>query len=93
MTQNASGIQFDVYFRFSDANPFVTSIQCPIGATTGCFSTADLAADGDVDTVFGYSLLPGVLHAYRVSATDLGDYIVPSERLVADHDADDEDEE
>jgi hypothetical protein len=97
VTQNASGTQFDVYFRFSDANPFATSIQCPIGATTGCFSTADLAADGDVDTVFdlpaGYSLLPGVLHAYRVSATGLGDYVVPSERLVADDDADDEDEE
>jgi hypothetical protein len=84
VTQNAVGAQFDVYFRFSDANPFATSIQCPLGAKTGCFSTADLAADGDVDTVFdlptdgSYKLLPGVLHAYRVSPADLGNYVVPA---------------
>src|SRR5262249_4137591 len=38
VTQNAGGTQFDVYFRFSDADPFVTSIQCPLGAKTGCFT-------------------------------------------------------
>ena len=39
VTQNAGGEQFDVYFRFTDADPFVTSIQCPLGEVTGCFYT------------------------------------------------------
>src|SRR5262245_39624975 len=83
VTQNAGGEQFDVYFRFTDADPFTSSIQCPLGTTTGCFFTADLAADGDVDEVFdlpadgSYTLLPGVLHAYKVSKADLGDYVRP----------------
>jgi hypothetical protein len=75
VTQSGSGTQFDVYFRFSDADPYVSSIQCPIGQVTGCFFTtggapATLTAD--------YKLLPGVLHAYKVSATDLGFYDPPA---------------
>jgi hypothetical protein len=98
VTQNAVGAQFDVYFRFMDADPFATSIQCPLGATTGCFSTADLADDDEVDTVFdlptdgSYRLLPGVLHAYRVPQADLGDYIVPSQHEKHDGDEGDEDD-
>jgi len=38
VTQNDSSTQFDVYFRFSDADPYKSSIQCPIGTTTGCAS-------------------------------------------------------
>lgn len=64
VTQNDSGTQFDVYFRFSDADPFATAIQCPIGATTGC--TAPLTAD--------HALLPGVLHAY---SADIDGYSAP----------------
>ena len=93
VTQNAGGAQFDVYFRFSDADPFVASIQCPLGATTGCFTTAD-AADGIIGAVFalpdGYKLLPGVLHAYRVSPADLGNYVVPDK---PEGDDDDQDED
>ncbi|HRI38805.1 MAG TPA: esterase-like activity of phytase family protein, partial [Nitrospira sp.] len=37
VTQNVSGQQFDVYFRFTDADPFAESIQCPLGSLTGCF--------------------------------------------------------
>jgi hypothetical protein len=37
VTQNADGEQFDVYFRFTDDDPFATSIFCPLGQTTGCF--------------------------------------------------------
>ncbi|MCP9452116.1 MAG: esterase-like activity of phytase family protein [Nitrospira sp.] len=82
VTQNDSGTQFDVYFRVSDADPWTTSIQCPLGYTTACFTTAD-AADGvinerfDLPTDGSYKLLPGVLHAYKVSASDLGDYVRP----------------
>src|SRR5262245_22358459 len=99
VTQNTVGAQFDVYFRFSDADPFATSIQCPLGATTGCFSTADFVADGDVDTVFdlptdgSYKLLPGVLHAYRVSPANLGNYVVPTKRETHDVDESDDDDD
>ena len=75
VTQNGSGTQFDVYFRFSDADPYVSSIQCPIGKVTDCFYTtggapATLTAD--------HKLLPGVLHAYKVPAADLGFYDPPA---------------
>lgn len=79
VTQNAGGFQFDVYFRFSDADPYATSIQCPLGTTTDCVATTggaatNLPADGS------YKLLPGVLHAYQVSTDDLGDYVPPVRR-------------
>ena len=77
MTQNDTGEQFDVYFRFSDADPYATSIQCPLGQTTGCFSTAD---ESPAELSDEYQLLPGVLQAYTVSQTDLGDYIRPYSR-------------
>lgn len=80
VTQNATGRQFDVYFRVTDADPFAGSIQCPLGLTTGCFTTAD-SADGVINELIelptdgSYKLLPGVLHAYKVAAADLGDFI------------------
>jgi hypothetical protein len=60
VTQNAGGTQFDVYFNFADANPYASSIQCPLGTVTGCVKTSDGTAailTGD------HKLLPGVLHA------------------------------
>lgn len=77
VTQNAGGEQFDVYFRFADADPYIGSIQCPLGQVTGCFFTtggapAELTAE--------YALLPGILHAYKVPAADLGDYVRPYSR-------------
>ena len=61
VTQNGSGTQFDVYFRFSDADPYAGSIACPIGSTVDCsFTTGGLAAT----LTPAYQLLPGVLHAY-----------------------------
>ena len=93
-TQNATGRQFDVYFRFTDADPFAGSIQCPLGLTTGCFTTADIA-DGIINEMFdlpndgSYKLLPGVLHAYKVPAADLGNFVRP----VHHHDRDDDDDD
>ena len=72
VTQNGSGEQFDVYFRFTDADPYLSAIQCPLGQTTGC-TGADTAVPGDGS----YRLLPGVLHAYTLSAAELGDYVAP----------------
>jgi hypothetical protein len=59
VTQNGSNVQFDVYYRMTDADPFATSIQCPIGSVLGC--TGTLTAD--------FKLLPGVLHAYTADIT------------------------
>jgi hypothetical protein len=71
VTQSGSGTQFDVYFRMTDADPYAASIQCPIGATTGCVRTSDgAAASLGADHV----LLPGVLHAYKA---DIAGYITP----------------
>ena len=66
VTQNATGTQFDVYFRFTDADPFATSIQCPISSTNACFFTANNAP---ATLSSAYSLLPGVLAAFTAKIT------------------------
>lgn len=74
VTQNGSGTQFDVYFNFNDADPYAASIQCALDSTTACTWTSD----GTTATLTSdYRLLPGVLHAYKVSAADLGMYTAP----------------
>ena len=76
VTQNAAlgGAQRDVWFDFSQADPYARSIQCPLDLTTGCIATTGGAA---VAWSSSYQLLPGVLHAYTVSAAELGNYIAP----------------
>jgi hypothetical protein len=72
VTQNASGTQFDVWFDFSAPDPYATSIQCPIGQTTGCVKTSD----GTPATWSpSLSLLPGVLQAYAAS---IDGYVSPA---------------
>lgn len=74
VTQDANGTQFDVWFDFNATDPFASSIQCPLGQTTNCFLTnggAPASLTGD------YRFLPGVLHAYRITANDLGNYMAP----------------
>ncbi|MFZ5876072.1 MAG: esterase-like activity of phytase family protein [Nitrospirota bacterium] len=89
VTQNAGGEQFDVYFRFADADPYVSSIQCPLGQVTACFFTTG-GAPAELTTE--YQLLPGILHAYTVPAADLGDYVRPYSRG-KDKDDDDHDDD
>jgi hypothetical protein len=71
-------VQFDVYFRMTDSDPYATSIFCPLGQTENCFFHD---ASGDPTTSASptpeYKLLPGVLQAYKMSATDLGDFVRP----------------
>src|SRR5262245_36607334 len=74
VTQNGSGTQFDVYFKFSDPDPCAQSIQCPINTTANCFLTT---GGGAVILPTDYELLPGVLHAYTVPASDLASYVPP----------------
>lgn len=74
VTQNGSNTQFDVYFDFNAADPFAASIQCPLGTTSGCVFTTG-GASATLTNLF--TLLPGVLHAYKVSAADLGAFVAP----------------
>jgi len=71
VTQNGTGTQFDVYFRFTDSDPFASSIQCPVGQVTGCFLTAN---SGTAVLTADYKLLPGILHAYTA---DVSGYVTP----------------
>lgn len=64
VTQNGTGTQFDVYLRMTDADPYASSIQCPVGLTSGCVSTATSAA---ATLNADYQLLPGVLHSYTAN--------------------------
>ncbi len=75
VTQNASGTQFDVYFDFTQADPYSASIQCPLNQTTGCFKTADFNTPALLTG--NYKMVPGILHSYKISATDLGNYMAP----------------
>lgn len=72
VTQNGLGTQFDVYLRFSDIDPYATSIQCPIGTTTGC--TKALTAD--------YALLPGLLQSYTARIDGYVPTVVPEPSTV-----------
>lgn len=80
VTQNTEGTQFDVHFRFGDANPWASSIQCPLDQRSGCFFTADgtpaaLPEDGS------YRLLPGILQAWKIGAGDLGNFVPTGKTL------------
>lgn len=66
VTQNAGGTQLDVWFDFKAADPYASAIQCPLGETTGCAGWSD-----------SLHLLPGVLHAYKASTSDLAGYAAP----------------
>ena len=74
VSQNGSNTQFDVWFDFSAADPYASSIQCPLDTTVGC-----VASTGGAPATWNsrLQLLPGVLHAYTVSATELGSYTAP----------------
>lgn len=75
VTQTGSGEQFDVYFNMGADDPLAASIQCPLDKTTGCSYTKGAAA---AELTAGYVLLPGILHAYVASATDLAGYRRPT---------------
>lgn len=74
-TQNGSNQQFDVWFDFSQADPYASSIQCPLDQTTGCVLTSNTLTSATWTA--NLQLLPGVLHAYTVSAAELNGYTAP----------------
>jgi hypothetical protein len=80
VTQSGSGVQFDVYVDFNGS-----SVQRDIDQPTmlnGAFVGPPPA---------GFVLLPGVLHAYKASATDLAGYVKPGRDGHNHHDSDDDD--
>ena len=64
MTQNSAGTKFDVWLNFLDADPYASSITCPIGEIAGCVKTTGYATAQLTDA---YALLPGVPHAYSAN--------------------------
>jgi hypothetical protein len=75
VTQNATGAQFDRYFKPGAAYGAVERIQCDIGTFANCsFVTATGAVGAAVPPGFdfsGFELIPGVLHAYKATRADL----------------------
>jgi hypothetical protein len=69
VTQNADGTQFDVYVDFAGG-----SVQRDLDRPTR-LNGVDVGPPPA-----GYVLVPGVLHAYRASATDLASYEPPLPR-------------
>ena len=74
VTQNGASVQFDVYVDFNG-----NSVQRDLDQPTQ-FNGIEV---GPVPT--GYVLIPGVLHAYKASASDLAGYQPP---LDDEHDDD-----
>jgi hypothetical protein len=74
-SQNGSSTQFDVWFDFGQADPYASSIQCPLDQKTGCVLSANPLTPATWTNTL--QLLPGVLHAYTVSAAELGSYTPP----------------
>jgi hypothetical protein len=75
VTQTGAGEQFDVYVDF--AGNFA---RCVLDDSTRCEvnpPATDLVIDTPVSLPKGFSLLPGVLHAYRAAAKDLAGYVEP----------------
>lgn len=69
VTQSGANVQYDVYVDFA-----------------GGFVQRDIDQPTQLDGVFvggppaGYVLVPGVLHAYKVAPSDLGNYVEPRRR-------------
>ncbi len=75
VTQTGSGEQFDVYVDYKG-----NFARCVLDQPTLCEvnpPSNDLVIDNPVPVPQGFSLLPGVLHAYRASAQDLHGYVQP----------------
>lgn len=75
VTQTGAGEQFDVYVDFKG-----NFARCVLDDATRCEvnpPASDLVIDTPAPLPKGFSLLPGVLHAYRASAKDLAGYVEP----------------
>lgn len=80
VTQNGSPVQLDVYFRPA-AVGVASRIQCTIASFSSC---STINPDGSVGAALapgfdftGYTMIPGVLHAYKASTQDLEGLVRP----------------
>jgi hypothetical protein len=80
VTQNGGTVQYDVYFKPLGGGSG-SRIQCDIGSFNNCRQMGvDGLVGGAVPAGFdfnGYALIPGVLHAYKASAADIGRLVRP----------------
>jgi len=80
VTQNANGLQFDVYYNPDPTlDPGLARIQCELGTFNNCVR---INADGTPGAAFvgstsGFALIPGLLYAYKSNPGDLAGYIGP----------------
>lgn len=75
VTQNGTGTQFDVYI-----NPITGArMQCNLDTLNNCvaINTNGSVTSTPVTNTSGYTLIPGVLYAYKASASDLASYTAP----------------
>jgi hypothetical protein len=75
VTQTGAGEQFDVYVDFNG-----NFARCVLDDATRCEvnpPASGLVIDTPAPLPKGFSLLPGVLHAWRASAKDLAGYVEP----------------
>ncbi len=90
VTQSGSGEQFDVYVDFAG-----NVARCVIDDPTRCEVNPlpdDVVIDNPTPRPDGFQLLPGLLHSYRASKTDLAGYVKPKDFRFGhggDHDCDD----
>jgi hypothetical protein len=82
-TQNGSSVQFDVYFKPLGGG-LASRIQCDIGTFENCTGintdgSPGVTVPADFDFT-GFALIPGVLHAYKVSTDDLAGLVRPGSR-------------
>lgn len=75
VSQNGSGTQFDIYLNPTSG----ARMSCDLGTLNNCLSIDSTGAttSTSVTNTSGYALIPGVLHAYKASATDLAGYTAP----------------
>jgi hypothetical protein len=84
VTQTGSGEQFDVYVDFLG-----NFARCVLDDPELCEvnpAADDTVIDTPVPLPEGYTLIPGVLHAYRASSSDLRGYVEPRRFGHDDHD-------
>lgn len=76
ISQNGSNTQFEVYFNAATGQ----RISCEIGTFNNCFnipSTGGSPTTAYTGSTAGFVAIPGILHAYKVSSSDLQRFMAP----------------
>jgi len=80
VSQDSISVQFDIHFKPLGGG-LVSRIRCDIGTVANCLTINDDGSTGAAVAAdfnpAGYTLIPGVLHAYKASASDLARFVRP----------------